>query len=36
MMSKQLLASGFVDVTILKAAVQSADIAASSDRIAAA
>lgn len=35
-MRKQLLASGFVDVTILKAAVQSADVAASSDRIAAA
>jgi len=35
-MRKQLLASGFVDVTILKAAVQSADVAAFSDRIAAA
>lgn len=35
-MRKQLLASGFVDVTILKAAMRSADIAAPSDRIAAA
>jgi hypothetical protein len=35
-MRSQLLATGFVGVTILKAAVQSADVAASSDRIAAA
>ncbi len=35
-MRNQLLASGFVDVTILKSAVQSANVAASSDRIAAA
>ncbi|MEH2514363.1 succinoglycan biosynthesis transport protein ExoP [Nitrobacteraceae bacterium AZCC 1564] len=35
-MRGQLLATGFVGVTILKAAVQSADVAASSDRIAAA